>query len=290
MEQLKYDLHTHSIASDGVLSVNQLFDLAIEHNINYLALTDHDTINGSKSLFEYQKTQGHETSLNVISGAELTCMLGKQVLHIVALDIELDNPCLKDHLSRLSTLRYERAVRIASKLEKKKIPNLLPMIEAKVDSGLIARPHFARALCELGYVKSEAEAFKRYLGRGKVADVSVEWPELEDVLDIIKKAKGISVLAHPTKYNLTTSKLRRILEEFKLLGGEAVEVSYPGISIEQQRILSYEAEKHSLMVSAGSDLHDPQNKWTVLGRYPAISPNLPHVLDKILANKIESDI
>ena len=135
-------------------------------------------------------------------------------------------------------------------------------------------------------MSTEAEAFKKYLGAGKVANVSVQWPTLEQVLKVIKQSGGVSVLAHPTKYKLTMSKLRRIIAEFKLLGGDAIELGYPGVNVQQQNILKFEIEKHQLLVSAGSDFHTPENKWTTLGRYPKISDDLPHVLTKCLADQV----
>ncbi|EPJ52159.1 MAG: hypothetical protein OFPI_15280 [Osedax symbiont Rs2] len=162
------------------------------------------------------------------------------------------------------------------------MPDILALVISKSGQGQIGRPHFAKVLCDLKIVTTEAEAFKKYLGAGKPANVKVAWPELETVLQMISLCGGVSILAHPTKYNLTMSKLRRIIAAFKILGGTGIEISYPGINREQQNILQYEVEKNQLLVSAGSDFHTSKNKWTVLGRYPILPAGLPHVLSKCL--------
>jgi predicted metal-dependent phosphoesterase TrpH len=275
-----YDLHCHTTASDGDLSPAVLLNLAVEKGIKVLAITDHDTVAGTLEVLKLQQEGVLPNTVRIIPGVELTSVLDNQMLHIVALDFDLEHPALTNHLDHLSFLREERAARIAQKLEKKKLPNILSLVYEKAAGAQIGRPHFAKVLFDLGIVNTEAEAFKKYLGAGKIANVKVEWPELETVLELIKKCDGISVLAHPTKYNLTMSKLRRIISAFKILDGDAIEFSYPGINREQQNILMYEVEKHQLLISAGSDFHTPANKWTELGRYPEITQNLPHVLNK----------
>ncbi|EPJ52704.1 MAG: hypothetical protein OFPI_13060 [Osedax symbiont Rs2] len=281
-----YDLHTHTTASDGVLSPSALFTSALENELKILAVTDHDTIEGCSELLALQRSGEISDEIKLISGAELTCVLDRQILHVVALGIQIDNPALTEHMLMLQALRLERAERIAEKLVKKKLPDILSLVHEKAAGAQIGRPHFAKVLCDLKLVSSEAQAFKKYLGAGKVANVSVQWPTLEQVLKVIKQSGGVSVLAHPTKYKLTMSKLRRIIAEFKLLGGDAIEFSYPGVNVQQQNILKFEIDKHQLLVSAGSDFHTPENKWTTLGRYPKVADDLPHVLTKCLADKV----
>ncbi len=277
-----YDLHCHTTVSDGELSPEKLYELALEQEIEVLAVTDHDTVDGYRHLIGLQQQGLLGTQIKLISGAEFTCLLDNQILHIVALNIDINHPVLLEHIEQLKELRLDRAERIAKKLMKRKLPDLLPLVISKSGQGQIGRPHFAKVLCDLKIVATEAEAFKKYLGAGKVANVKVAWPELETVLNIISLCGGVSVLAHPTKYNLTMSKLRRIIAAFKILGGTGIEISYPGINREQQNILQYEVEKNKLLVSAGSDFHTLKNKWTVLGRYPALPTGLPHVLSECL--------
>ncbi len=281
MHTIKSDLHTHTTASDGVLSPLALFELAQDYSVDVLAVTDHDSTKGIEELIALQKDGHISSKIKLIAGAELTCLIDKQVLHIIALGIELDNPQLRIHMLALESLRTDRARRIADKLIKKQLPDLLPFVLKKARGAQIGRPHFAKVMCDLKIVNCENDAFKKYLGAGKSANVSVQWPALANVLDVIHQAGGRAILAHPTKYKLSMSKLRKIIATFKALGGDGLEISYPGVTKEQQNILVYETAKHQLMVSAGSDFHTPENRWTTLGHYPQVPENLVHVLDKI---------
>lgn len=276
-----YDLHCHSSASDGMLSPSELLSLAQEKGLRCLALTDHDTVAGVSAINEMQ-SQGEFSDLTIINGAEFTCLLDRQVLHVVGLNLNLASVTLHTYLQQLDQLRYERAERIAHKLVKKKLPNILPQVLEEAAGGQLARPHFARVLCRMGVVQTQSEAFDKYLGRGKAGDVSVQWPDVEHLLAVIRESGGLAILAHPTKYNLTMSKLRKVIAAFKDFGGHAVEISYPGINKEQQNIIKYEALKHELMVSAGSDFHDPGYRWTDLGSYPQVPEGVPHVLDVLI--------
>jgi predicted metal-dependent phosphoesterase TrpH len=276
-----YDFHTHTTASDGALPPLALLNLAKENGVEILAVTDHDTTKGIEQLIAMQNCEKISSDIKLIAGAEFTCLLDRQILHIVGLNLQLDNPELISHIADLEKLREIRARKIADKLIKKNLPDLLPLVYEKAAGAQIGRPHFAQVMCDLNIVSSPAAAFKKYLGAGKSANVSVDWPELSVVLNLINQAGGVAVLAHPTKYRLTMSKLRKIIARFSELGGEAIEISYPGITREQQNILVYEVEKHDLMVSAGSDFHTPENKWITLGHYPPVPDKLKHVLEKI---------
>ena len=91
-------------------------------------------------------------------------------------------------------------------------------------SNYVGRPHFARYMVQCGFVKDESKAFKRYLGRGKVGDVKHLWPEMAEVINWIRGAGGTAVLAHPTKYKLSRTKLLELCHDFKCAGGQAIEV------------------------------------------------------------------
>lgn len=275
----EFDLHTHSTASDGVYSPEELVAKAYEAGVRALALTDHDTVKGCERL--RADLNYLPSDFRLINGVELTCIYGKQVLHIVGLNIDIDSPAIQAHMLRLDALRQERAKTIALRLVKLGLPDLLSAAYEKAQGGQIGRPHFAQAMVSLGLVDSMAKAFKKYLGAGKTGDVKVEWPELDEIITLIHQAGGVSVLAHPTKYNLTLNKIRYIIAAFSEKGGDAVEISYPGVSKDQQKSLSILINKHELSVSMGSDFHDPAQTWTRLGAYPPVPLGLERVSERL---------
>lgn len=272
------DLHCHSCYSDGELTPAELVRGATERGVEVFALTDHDTVAGVPEL----RAAAEGCAIKVLSGTELTCGWGRGMVHIIGLGFDETTPLLSEYLQGLDKLRLERAGLIAQKLIKRNIPDLLSRAIELAGAGQIGRPHFAQAMVEAGVVNNEAQAFNRYLGAGKVGDVKVEWPSMEQGINIIQQSGGVAVLAHPTKYNMTFTKVRVMVESFSEQGGDAIEVSYPGMESGHILQLDKLATKHKMMVSAGSDFHKTQFHWTGIGKYPGYSSNNAHVLSKLL--------
>ena len=276
MIEQKYDLHCHSTFSDGALSPTELILRAIEHGVTTLALTDHDTVSG---LFEAQQTTEQQHTLNFIPGIELSCIWNKKTFHILGLNIDANNAELLAGTQQLQNIRIERAKKIASRLEKNKIPGAFEAVNAAAGSGMITRPHFANFLIKQGHVSSIQEAFDRYLGQGKSAFVNTQWVELADAIHWIKAAGGIAVLAHPMRYKLTASWMRRFLTDFKAMGGLGIEVITARSNPDEIRRTIHFAKQYELYGSVGSDFHTPKNQWVELGRLTSLPKNIPPVWD-----------
>lgn len=272
------DLHCHSHCSDGELSPTALVELARERAVEVLAITDHDSV----AAISEAREAAREREVTLVSGTELTCFWGRRVVHIVGLGFDETAPELLDYLARLSVLRTQRAELIAKKLQKAGLPDVLGRAAELAGDGQLGRPHFAQALVEAGAVVNEMQAFNRYLGAGKTGDVKVEWPDMSEGIAVLKRAGGVAVLAHPTKYNLTFTKIRLLVDAFSEAGGDGLEISYPGVESGHIQQLDRLAEKYDLFVSAGSDFHKHKFHWTALGKYPRFSSENKHVLSQLL--------
>ncbi len=272
------DLHCHSNCSDGELSPRQLVERAADKGVKILALTDHDTIDGVADATQ----ASHDRSLMLIPGVELTALWGKRVVHIVGLGFDPDNPELQMYLCNLKKIRDQRAELIAARLVKKGCPDLLGKAKALAGEGQIGRPHFAQAMVAARVVDSPAKAFSLYLGAGKPGDIKVEWPDMSDAIACLHQAGGYAVLAHPTKYKLTFTKIREMIAAFAESDGDAVEARYPGIDPGQTRQIEIAAQRHDLLLSAGSDFHCTGFSWSELGKYPKMPNSEMHILHRIL--------
>ncbi|MCK5830088.1 MAG: PHP domain-containing protein [Methylococcales bacterium] len=271
--QETYDLHCHSTASDGSLTPAEVVHRAKLQGVTSLALTDHDTINGQKEAAETALSN----NINYIPGIELSTTWENKCFHIVGLNIDPTNKPLITGIENLQTLRSERAKKIALKLEKRRIPNAYESVVKAAKGGMITRSHFADFLLSQHYVSTKQEAFDRYLGKGKTAFVSTIWADLADAIDWINQSGGVAVVAHPLRYKLTASWLRRFLSSFKEMGGQGIEVvtgrSTPD---EIRRTLQY-ANQNELLASIGSDFHTPDNKWVELGRLAPLPESIKPV-------------
>ena len=263
------DFHTHSSASDGVLSPHALLNRAAREGVRRLAITDHDTINGYLSLrgtaLSDSMPDGVLAECQLVSGAEFSCQWGRLGIHIVALGFDPNAPNLRKHLARLDTARSERAVQIAQRLERAGMPGGLAGARELADGAQIGRPHFARWMVEAGHIASEELAFKRFLGRGKAGDIAVLWPSLGETVTAICDSGGIAVLAHPLEYKMTATRLRALTDAFCEAGGKAIEVINGRPRPDDQALLWRIADQRHLLVSVGSDFHRDSTYGARLG-------------------------
>ena len=133
---------------------------------------------------------------------------------------------------------------------------------------LISRTHFARFLVAAGHASDVKSVFNRFLVRGKPGYAPHAWATLRDAVGWITGAGGQAVLAHPGRYKLGRSGMRRLLAEFREAGGAGIEVLSPSHTPEQVVAFSGHARVFGLMASAGSDYHGPGESWMDLGGLP----------------------
>ncbi|MCD8541948.1 MAG: hypothetical protein LRY69_00310 [Gammaproteobacteria bacterium] len=153
-------------------------------------------------------------------------------------------------------MRRHRAENIMRKLMKFGVPGLDENVSRSV-RGVYGRLHISRYLVEKGYASSHGQAFKRFLSRGKVGYQPTQWMDLEEAVQLIRHAKGISVIAHPRRYDFTMKKLASLLEVFKSHGGDAVEVATTAQNKSDQQLIAGVAKQLDLALSIGSDFHEP---------------------------------
>lgn len=258
-----HDLHSHSTASDGVLSPRALVQRAATMGVHVLALTDHDELSG---LAEARATAA-EVEIRLVHGVEISVTWHKQTLHIVGLNVDPDHPVLAHGLAANRAGRTLRAERMAAELAKLGIEGALEgAYQFAGNKALIGRTHFARFLVQKGVVKDVKTVFKKYLVKGKPGYVSHEWANLEDALNWIRVAGGHSVLAHPGRYQMGREKLRLLLSEFQHYGGHAIEVVTGSHTPDQVPVFADLAAEFRLMASTGSDFHAPGEGGRELGR------------------------
>lgn len=253
----RYDLHSHTIASDGELTPTELVYRAVANHVDVLAITDHDSISG---LNEARKTLiENNLPLQLINGVELSTAWNNQDVHIVGLNVDITNVMLLDLLDIQKEYRIERAKEISYKLAQFGIINAYEhaQIYAKGDS--VSRAHFARYLTDAKIVKNISSAFKRYLSKGKKAYVAPRWCSIKTAVNVIHSSGGQAVLAHPMRYNLTWIKLKMLLDEFKQSKGDAIEISQSRQTNNEQHQLEKYAIEYDLLGSRGSDFHGSES-------------------------------
>jgi predicted metal-dependent phosphoesterase TrpH len=269
-----FDLHSHTTFSDGVLTPRQLILRAVEKGVNTLAITDHDT------LFAYRKTPLLLEVFVLVTVFEISTQCNTTGIHVLGLNIDLDSEAINTAALSQSSARLERAMRISERLEKKGIKDAFNGARKLSAGGYIGRPHFAQYLINIGKVESMSAAFKKYMGDGKAGDVKQHWAELAQVIQWIRDANGIAVLAHPLKYKLTRTRLKRLLDCFMQAGGQGMEVISGRQLPQQTRDMARLCEQMKLLASCGSDFHMPDKPWAELGAIAPLPGNVIPVWDQ----------
>ena len=267
------DLHTHSNISDGTLSPEQLVLAAVEKKIHTLALTDHDTMDG---LILAEKV-AEQQPIRIISGVEISSQWSRPAtkksygVHIVALNMQNPTP-LQQMLAEQKKIRAIRAKQICDLLIPLIQEDIYASVLEKVDgeADRITRTHIAKTLVEKGYVSRVQQAFDKYIKEGKKAYVKFDGLGLAETIDVIHQSGGYAVLAHPTKYNLSATNIRYLIEIFAQHGGDAVELPPAIEPASTRQMVDRMIAEHQLQVSVGSDFHGDHMPWIRLGHIPRL--------------------
>ncbi|AMO49707.1 hypothetical protein GA0061071_10573 [Kosakonia oryzendophytica] len=258
-----YDLHSHTTASDGLLSPEQLVHRAVDMRVGTLAITDHDSTDAIPAAQAEIARAG--LNLRLITGVEISTVWENHEIHIVGLNIDIDHPQMRDFLQAQAERRLQRAKLIAERLEKAHIAGAWEGAQRLAQGASVTRGHFARFLVEMGKANTMADVFKKYLARGKTGYVPPQWCTIEQAIEVIHHSGGTAVLAHPGRYNLSAKWLKRLLAHFAQSGGEAMEVAQCQQAPNERAQLALYARQFGLLASQGSDFHQPC-PWIELGR------------------------
>jgi len=272
-----FDLHNHSTRSDGLLSPTQLIELAARTGVDAIALTDHDTVDG----LEEASRAARDLGVELVNGVEISVSWGDTTLHIVGLQVDPSDRELAEGLRSIREGRLKRAEKIAEALASIGHEGTLEGAMALAENvEMLSRTHFARHLAETGRVRDTQAAFDKYLGKGKPAYVAHRWASLEDAVRWIKAAGGVAVIAHPGRYDLKPMMRHEMLEHFKRLGGEAIEVVTGSHRPEQYAAWQRLALEHGFLASRGADYHGPGESPVEPGRLPPLDRSLTPVWSK----------
>ena len=274
---LNVDLHSHSIASDGLLPAAEVAVKAKAGGVDVWALTDHDEV---KALPE-ARAAAEAVGIKFVDGVEISVSWtpeGKTestTIHVVGLRIDPGNLVLAQGLKKIRTGRDARAEKMAFELELAGIPGALAGAKKyAINPELLSRSHFARYLVEAGKARNTHHVFMNYLTEGKPGYVEHQWATLAEAVQWINAAGGVAVVAHPGRYKLTQPQLAQFFAEFKDLGGNAIEVMTGSHSTDQYNHFAEVARVFGFNASRGSDYHGPGESRIEPGALPPLPADL----------------
>ncbi|RSM54387.1 phosphatase [Amycolatopsis sp. WAC 01376] len=263
---MRIDLHAHSTASDGTDSPAGLVAAAAKAGLDVVAITDHDTTAGWAPAAE-----ALPPGLTLVPGAELSTISvdpvsGRHIsVHLLAYLFDPASPAVVAEQTRLRSERRWRLRVMAAVLAADGLPvdpdevmSLLP------EDGSAGRPHLAQALVRAGVVSSVNEAFGSYLGNGSGYFVARQDTLVEDAIDMIAAAGGVTVIAHPFAYTRGATITVDVLAGLAKHGLTGVEVDHPNHDEETRVRLHGLAGELGLVRTGSSDYHGT-NKTIDLG-------------------------
>ncbi len=245
------DLHVHSNKSDGTCSPSELVDLAIQKGLSAFALTDHDTTAGLDEAIEYAK----DRDIEVVPGIEFSTEYQGRDIHVLGLAIDYKAPVFADRLQAFVDSRIGRNRKMCHNLTEAGIDISYEKLMAAYPGAVITRAHYARYLLDHGYVKSLPEAFERYVGDHCPYFVPREKVTPVQAVQLIRQAKGIPVLAHPTLYHMGKDALQKLVSSLTEAGLVGLEAVYSTYSAGEEREMRQLALRNGLLISGGSDFH-----------------------------------
>lgn len=256
---MKADLHMHSTVSDGMLEPRELVRAAWSVGVTHMALTDHDSVEGVADARDEAMCLG----MTLISGVELSCVAGREV-HILGYGVDPFDAALLGFCRERVFEREERASQMVQRLaEAGKLISLERV--RQLAHGAMGRPHVARALVEAGYAASVDEAFARYLVSGRCGYVPKREIKVAQAVQMIRRAGGVAVLAHPMEMKVGEMALEALVREWKSQGMEGMEVYHPSAANHQAARLLALARREGLLVTGGSDFHGEKVRNTPIG-------------------------
>lgn len=244
----KVDLHMHSTASDGCLSPIELVRKSAELGVTIIALADHDTVDGIAPALAAAKAFPW---LKVIPSVEISTDVPHGEAHVLGYFIDYTDPELLVRLEGMRNSRRERGQKMVAKLRDLGVNIEWQRVQEIAGSGSIGRPHIAQAMLEEGYTASIKEAFTNYIGRDSPAYVERQKMTPLEAVEIILRAKGLPVLAHP----LTINDPEAMVIELKKAGLVGIEAYYDGYTADEVSRLVSLANRYNLIATGGSDYH-----------------------------------
>lgn len=279
MQEKWADLHIHTNKSDGIYSVEKIFEKAKQVNLSAISITDHDTVAAIKKAKELEPVFGIE----FVPGVELSSMYEGKEVHIVGLYINWQDKEFIKNLNYFQKKRVERAMHIINKLKENKLDiKFEELYEMTENINNIGRLHIARLLVKKGYVKNIKFAFEKFLSEGRPAYIEKARLSVKEAINIIKKAKGLAILAHPGDIGKDD-----MIKEWKEQGLDGIEVFHPDHSNEDSMKYMDYAKKYKLLISGGSDFHGEGKEYAMIGKIKLPFGYFENMKSKVLANNIK---
>jgi predicted metal-dependent phosphoesterase TrpH len=245
------DLHMHSTFSDGTLTPTQLVERAKQNNIEIMAITDHDNVDGLKE----GRKEAEKKGITFVNGIEVSANFLNKDIHILGYFLNLEDKEFLGWLKKLQEKRHDRTLKILERLSGLGIEISLAEVKDEVLGNVIGRPHIAKVIIKKGFAVTMDEVFDRYLGDGKPAYIPKVGVDMVEVVKKLKANKAIAILAHPHLISHSDDTVVNIIDMLVENKLDGLELYYPNINLRKRKKLLKIAKTRGLILTGGSDFH-----------------------------------
>lgn len=242
------NLHLHSTHSDGVYSPTELVKIAKEEGYHALAITDHDTGSGYPELKEACAKEGMEC----LFGVEFS-VCEPAHFHIVGFSFDPEYPEMKDYLEKMALRQTDNTKKcFDAAVANGGISGISWNEVLEYNAGIpwLCNNHVFRAMKAKGLIEEKeymAWFNKNFLHQRSLFPPCHSFLPLDKMVDLIRRAGGFAVCAHPTKNQLG------LIDMLVGCGIEGIEVMHPSLDEELRAEARKLALERRLFISGGSD-------------------------------------
>jgi 3',5'-nucleoside bisphosphate phosphatase len=252
-----YDLHTHTVFSDGTTTPEDNVRDALALGLEGLGVTDHDTTGP----FDRARAAAEGTGLELVLGTEFSAELDGRSVHVLGYWVDPTDGPLQDEMDRLRNEREHRARAIVAKFHALGVPVSFERVQQLAGAAPVGRPHIAQAVVETGAASSTREVFDTWLADDGPAYVPKHAVDPVAAVQLLTGAGGVAVLAHPGLYGGSRPGddvdgiAPATIESMAAVGLAGIEADHPDHTDEQRAFYRDLAQGLGLEVTAGSDYH-----------------------------------
>ena len=262
----RIDLHIHTNMSDGSFTPKEVIDEAYQNGVSTIAIADHDTIEAyTEELFKYAESK----NVMLIPAVEISTKIEKAGIHVLGYYFDWKDSTLKEELAKLRNIRHDYLHEAAKKLAElgyclnmESLDSIDAVTKAHIALDIVTNPQNKKILMqEFGYIPSKGEFIETIMNENCPAYVKKRTVSPREAAEIIRKAKGKVVLAHPVAYaqedGLTEKDILEIIKDMKPDGLEAnyLYVDHNNNKIDETKKWNKFAKEHHLFTTIGSDFH-----------------------------------
>ncbi|MDD5953250.1 MAG: PHP domain-containing protein [Oscillospiraceae bacterium] len=244
------DLHCHSRYSDSSVPVEDVVLMAKLHQVEAIAITDHDTLAGQEEAKHY----GAQYGVEIVPGLEISGYdyKRKQKAHILCYYPK--RPEALTPICQTIWKNRDTATREMIHLVMAHYPITEEMVERRAkDSVSIYKQHIMHTLIDAGYSRHFFGKVNQSLfsHRNGLAHLDIIYPDVYDVLEAVRAARGVAVMAHPGE-----SREKGLLEELSQAGLlDGVELYCPKNDEAERARVQAIADRYGLVTTGGTDFH-----------------------------------